>query len=62
MLHVVTRTVWGGGGFCLVGFTGLADGVVRVWEAGVSAGLLFRVGRMKDGWVVKVHQRWDWAR
>jgi hypothetical protein len=33
-----------------------------VWEAVVSAGLLFRVGRIKDGRVVKGHQRWDWGR
>jgi len=31
-----------------------------VWGAGVSAGLLFMVG--KGGWVVKGHQRWDWGR
>jgi hypothetical protein len=45
LLHVVVRTVWVG---------------VGVGGAGVSAGLLSRVG--KDGWVMKGHQRWDWGR
>jgi hypothetical protein len=60
MLCVVIWTACGGGGsgglYRTIGWR------VRVWEVWVSAGLLFRVGRMKDSQVVKGHERWDWGR